>query len=273
MKDNENVRNHRDLKLVVTEQRQKKLTSEPNYDSYRQFNNDLMVIEMGKTEVLMDKPIYLGQAILDISKTLIYEFWCVYLKPKYQDKVKLSYMGTDSYTLHIETNDFFEDIANDVDEWFDICKYDETNNRPLPIGENKKLIATFKNELNGKIMTAFIALREKTYTFVQINKEDESEEHKKAKGTKKCVIKKHLNFELYKTALFNNETTRCTQQSVKSDYHKIYTQSVYKIPLNNKDDKRIQSFDGITAYAIRIDINLINKSEQEIRQKPAQFYY
>ena len=145
----ENVRNHRDVKLVVTEQRRKKLSSEPNYDSYRQFNNDLMVIEMGKTEVLMDKPIYLGQAILDISKTLIYEFWCVYLKPKYQDKVKLSYMDTNSYTLHTEISNFFEDIANDVDEWFDTCKYDENNNRPLPIGENKKLIATFKNELNG----------------------------------------------------------------------------------------------------------------------------
>ena len=112
----ENVRNHRDVKLVVTEQRRKKLSSEPNYDSYRQFNNDLMVIEMGKTEVLMDKPIYLGQAILDISKTLIYEFWCDYLKPKYQDKVKLSYMDTNSYTLHTEISNFFEDIANDVDE-------------------------------------------------------------------------------------------------------------------------------------------------------------
>ena len=80
-------------------------------------------------------------------------------------------------------------------------------------------------------MTAFIALREKTYTFVQINKEDESEEHKKAKGTKKCVIKKYLNFELYKRALFNNRTIRYTQQRFKSDYYKIYTQSVQKIPV------------------------------------------
>ena len=138
MKDNENVRNHRDLKLVVTEQRQKKLTSEPNYDSYRQFNNDLMVIEMGKTEVLMDKPISVGQAILDISKTLMYEFWYDYLNPKYQDKVKLCYMDTDSFIIHIETHDFLEDIANDVDEWFDTSKYDKNDNRPLPIGKTKR---------------------------------------------------------------------------------------------------------------------------------------
>ena len=90
-------------------------------------------------------------------------------------------MDTDSYTLHIESNDFFEDIANDVDEWFDTSKYDKNNNRPLPTDKNKKVIGKFKDELNGKIITEFIALRAKTYTFVQKNKEDKLEEHKKAK--------------------------------------------------------------------------------------------
>ena len=85
-------------------------------------------------------------------------------------------------------------------------------------------------------MTEFIALRAKTYAFVQINEEDELEEHKKAKGTKKCVIKKHLNFALYKQTLFNNETIRCTQQRFKSDHPKISTQNVHKTALNNKDD-------------------------------------
>ena len=84
---------------------------------------------------------------------------------------------------------------------------------------------------------------------------------------------KHLNFELYKRALFNNKTIRCTQQRFKSNYHKIYTESVHKIALNNKDDKRIQSFDLITKYRIGMDIDLINKSEQEIRQRPIQLYY
>ena len=231
-----------------------------------------MAIEMGKTEVLMDKPITVGQAILDISKTLMYEFWYDYLKPKYQDKVKLCYMDTDSFIIHIETNDFFEDIAIDVDKWFDTCKYDKNDNRPLPRGKNKKVIGKFKDELNGMIMTEFIALRAKTYAFVQINEENELEEHKKANGTKKCIIKKHLDFELYKRALLNNETIRCTQQRFKSDHHKIYTQSVYKIALNNKDDERIQSFDGITTYPIGMDNDLIIKSEQEIKQKPIQLY-
>ena len=112
----ENVRNHRDVKLIVTEQRRNKLTSEPNYDSCKQFNDDLMVIEMKKTEVLMNKPIAVGQAILDISKTLMYEFWYDYLKPKYQDNIKLCYMDTDSFIIYIETGDFFKDISNDVDK-------------------------------------------------------------------------------------------------------------------------------------------------------------
>ena len=133
-----NVRGRRDVKLIVTEKRRKKLVSKPNYDSCKQFTNDLMAIEMGKTEVLMDKPISVGQAILDISKILMYEFWYDYLKPKYQDKVKLCYMDTDSFIIHIETDDFFEDIANDVDECFDTSKYDKNDNRPLPIGKTKR---------------------------------------------------------------------------------------------------------------------------------------
>ena len=109
----ENVRGHRDVKLIVTEERRTKLVFEPNYDSCKQFTNDLMAIEMRKTEVLMDKPIAVGQARLDISKTLMYEFWYDYLKLQYQDKVKLCYMDTDSFIIHIETDDFFEDIADE----------------------------------------------------------------------------------------------------------------------------------------------------------------
>ena len=108
-----NVRGRRDVKLIVTEKRRKKLVSKPNYDSCKQFTNDLMAIEMRKTEVLMDKPIAVGQARLDISKTLMYEFWYDYLKLQYQDKVKLCYMDTDSFIIHIETDDFFEDIADE----------------------------------------------------------------------------------------------------------------------------------------------------------------
>ena len=121
----ENVRNPRDVILVVSEERRKKLESEPNYDSCKQFSENLMAIEMRKTDVLMDKPIAVGQAISDISKTLMYEFCYGYLKPQYQDIVKLCYMDTDSFILQIQTDDFYKDIAGHIERWFDISNYDK----------------------------------------------------------------------------------------------------------------------------------------------------
>ena len=119
-----------------------------------------MVEEMKKkTKVKMNKPIYLGLSILDISKTLMYEFWYDYIQPKYKDRVKLCYMDTDSFIIHIKTEDFYEDIANDVEKWFDLSNYDENDKRLLPIGKNKKVIGLFKDELGGKIMNEFIGLR------------------------------------------------------------------------------------------------------------------
>ena len=127
----ENVRNHRDVKLVTTSARRRKYVSEQNFMTSKCFSKDLMAIEMRKTKVMMNKPVYLGQAILDISKTLMYEFYYDYIKPKYGDKVKLCYMDTDSFILHIQTEDFYMDIDNDVNEWFDTSGYDKKLNRPI----------------------------------------------------------------------------------------------------------------------------------------------
>ena len=146
-------------------------------------SENLMATETKKAKVKMNKPIYLGMSILDISKTWMYEFWYDYMKPKYQDRAKLCYMDTSSFVIHIITDDFYEDIANDVEEWFDTSNYD--NNRPLPIGKNKKVVGSFKDELVGKIMIEFVGLRAKTYA----GSMDDDTHHKKAKGTKKCVIK------------------------------------------------------------------------------------
>ena len=154
----ENVRNRRVVKLVVKEERRKKLVSKPFYHSYKQFSDNLMAIEMRKTEVLMDKPIAVGQAISDISKTFMYEFWYDYLKPKYQDNIKLCYMDTDSFILQIKTDDFFKDINNDIEKWFDISNYDKNDNRPLKIGLKKKVIGKFKDELGGKILTELLCI-------------------------------------------------------------------------------------------------------------------
>ena len=125
-----------------------------------------MAIEMKKTRVKMTKPLYLGMSILDISKTLMYKFWYDYIKPKYEDRAKLCYTDTDSFIIHIITEDFFVDISDDVERWFDTSNYDENDKRPLPIGKNKKVPGLFKDELGGEIITEVAALRPKTYVYL-----------------------------------------------------------------------------------------------------------
>ena len=115
----ENMGNHRDIKLVTTDKKRSKLVSEPNYHTINLISEDSSIIEMKKTKVKMNKPIYLGLSILEISKTLMYEFWYDYMIPKYGNKVKLCYMDTDSFIMNIKVNDFYEDITNDVENRFD----------------------------------------------------------------------------------------------------------------------------------------------------------
>ena len=153
-------------------------------------------------------------------------------------------MDTDSFLIHIFTEDFFEDISNDVEKWFDTSNYDKNDKRPLLIGKNKKVIGLFKDELGGRIMKEFCALRAKTYSYLM----DDNSEVKKSKGTKKCVIKRRLMFENYKDSLFNNKTILKSQLRFKSDLHNVYTEEVNKIAISSNDDKRLQTFDKVTTY-------------------------
>ena len=143
----ENVRNPRDIKLVTSNKRRKRLVSQPNYHSCKKFSDHLMAIEMKKTRVKMNKPLYLGMSILDISKILMYEFQYNYIIPKYGDRAKLCYTNTDRFIIYIKTEDFFEDISNDVEKWFDTSNYNKKDKIPLPIGKNKKVTCFFKDEL------------------------------------------------------------------------------------------------------------------------------
>ena len=177
-KTTENVRNHRDIKLVTSDKRRKRLVSEPNYHSHKKFSEHLMAIEMKKTRVKMTKPLYLGMSILDISKILMYEFWYNYIIPKYEDKAKLCHTDTDSFIIYIKTKDFFEDISNDVERWFDTSNYDKNDKRPLPINMNKGVPGLFKDKLGGKIITEVGALRTKTYAYLIYGYDDDYEKNK-----------------------------------------------------------------------------------------------
>ena len=174
----ENLRKHRNIKLATTDEKRSKLISKPNYHTTKRFSENLLAIEMKRTKVKMNKPVYLGMSILDISKRLMYKFWYEYIKSKYGDRAKLCYKDTDSFIIHIITEDFYKDISDDVKIWFDTSNYNENDKRPLPIGKNKKLIGLFKDELEGKIMKEFCALRAKTYAYLM----DDDGEKKKAKS-------------------------------------------------------------------------------------------
>ena len=141
----ENIRNHKDMKLVTSDKKYLKYVMKPNFKDGHPFSKHLFAVEMGKTEIMMNKPVYLGEAILDLSKTLMYEFHYDYMRPKYGSKVELCYMDTDSFVYKIETEDFYRDIAKDVEKRFDTSGYSKDDNRPLPIGKNKKVIDLMKD--------------------------------------------------------------------------------------------------------------------------------
>ena len=209
---------------------------------------------MKKVKVKMNKPIYLGLSILDISKITMYEFWYDFIKSKYGSRAKLCYMDTDSFVINIETKDFYKDIAMDVKERFDTsnCIYD----RPLPIGVNKKVVGLMKDELGGGIITEFVALRPKGYSY----KTNDNIELKKTKGTKQCVVKKMLKFNDYKNCLFANGKVLRSQQRFKSENHAVYTENINKIALSCDDDKKIVAKDGIVSYPYGYVVSMIDNN-------------
>ena len=216
----ENIRKHRDFKLVTTDKRRNKLVSEPNYHTMNYISEDLSIIEMNKTKVKMNKPIYIELSILEISKLLMYKFWYDYMKPKYGENIKLCYMDTDSFIMNIKTEDFYKNIANDVEKRFDTSNYDV--NRPLPTGKNKKVIGLMKDELGGRVITEFVALKPKTYSHLT----DDFKEDKKAKGTKKCVIKIMIKFNDYKNYLLKDEAILKSQKRFISKKLDVYTENI-----------------------------------------------
>ena len=159
-----NVWKHRDIKLVTTGKRRTYLASEPDYHTIKFFTENLLAIEMRKTLIFMNKSVYLGLSILDLSETVMYEFKHDYVKPKYDKKGKNCYTNTSSSIFCIQTNDIHKDTAEDVETRFDISNYELE--RSLPKGKNKEVIGVMKDELVGKIMKDFVGLRAKTYSSI-----------------------------------------------------------------------------------------------------------
>ena len=241
----ENIRNRVNVKLVNTEERLKKLSAKPNYKSCKIFNENLISVHMKKTSLTMNKPVYLGMCILDLSKTIMYDFHYNYIKPKYGAKAKLLFTDTDSFMYEIETEDFYKDISKDVKDRFDTSDYPENHPSGIPTGINKKVLGMFKDEAAGKRIKEFVGLRAKLYSFIM----EDGKENKRCKGVKKQVVESSITHEDYKTCLRTGKEQLRKQNILRSYEHEVFTEEVNKIALSALDDKRHILNDGIHTLA------------------------
>ena len=228
----ENIRKRVDVRLVTDENKLLKLASKPTYVSSKIFNENLVAVHKIKETLTLNRPAYVGMCILDLSKTLMYDFHYKYIKKNYRDKVKLLFTDTDSLTYEIEAEDVYKDFWNDKDK-FDNSDYPESS--PYFDKANKKVIGKFKDEAAGVPICEFVGLRSKMYSYIK----DNNKGGKTAKGIKKNVIKNNIKHEDYKDTLLNT----------KQMYHKMKTIRSQNHELSCFDDKRYIHEDGKTSYA------------------------
>ena len=230
----ENIRNRVNIKLVNDRDKAKKLTAKPNFKHLNIFCEELIAVHMKKTSLIFNKPVYLGMCILDLSKTIMYDFHHNYIKEKYGNNAKLLFTDTDSLMYEIETGDFYKDISEDVKDRFDTSDYPPNHPSGIPTGCNKKVLGVFKDEAAGRIMEEFVGLRAKLYSYKMFK----GEESKKCKGIKKSVVKKSITHEDYKNCLFTGKEQYQRMNVIRSHDHDVYTEEVNKIALCSDDDKR-----------------------------------
>ena len=238
----ENLRKRCDIRLVTDEKKLLKMSSKPTYVSSKIFNENLVAVHKIKEVLTLNRPAYVGMCILDLSKTLMYDFHYNYIKHKYGDKAKLLFTDTDSLTYEIEAEDVYQDFWNDKDK-FDNSDYPE-DSRYFD-KTNKKVIGKFKDEAAGLPIREFIGLRSKMYSYIKENDKVE----KTAKGIKKNIIKRNIKHDDYKNILIKNEQMQHRMKTIRSERHQLGSYEINKISLSCFDDKRYIANDGINSFS------------------------
>ena len=238
----ENIRKRVDVRLVTDEKKLLKLTSKPTYVSCKIFNENLVAVHKIKETITLNRPAYVGMSILDLSKTLMYDFHYKYIKKNYGEKAMLLFTDTDSLTYEIEANDVYRDFWIDKDK-FDNSDYPEGS--PYFDKTNKKVIGKFKDEAAGVPICEFVGFRSKMYSCIKDNEKG----GKTAKGIKKNVIKNNITHENYRDTLFNNKQMHHKMKTIRSENHQLGSYEINKVSLSCFDDKRYIHDDGITSYA------------------------
>ena len=249
----ETIRKRQNIILVDNRQKAAKLTSRPNFDRSTIFDRNLIAVHMKKTEVYFNKPVYVGQAILDLSKTLMFNFHYNYIQKKYtatkeqNNRVELMFTDTDSLLYLIHTDDFYRDISHDIETKFDTSDYPPNHPSGIKTGVNKKVIGMFKDEVAGRQISHFVGLRPKLYSF----KVEDGSLNKKCKGIKKNVVKKGIAFEDYVKCLFSGEKQMRSMKIIRSENHDLFSKEVNRTALSNDDDKRTVMEDKVQTLALR----------------------
>ena len=238
----ENIRKRVDVRLVTDEKKLLKMASKPTYVSSKIFNENLVAVHKIKETLTLNRPAYVGMCILDLSKTLMYDFHYNYIKEKYCNKARLLFTDTDSLTYEIEAEDVYRDFWNDKDR-FDNSDYPESS--PYFDKTNKKVIGKFKDEAAGIPITEFVGLRSKMYSYIKDNQKVE----KTAKGIKKNTIKNDIKHEDYKNVLINNKQIHHTMKTIRSINHQLGSYELNKVSLSCFDDKRYIANNGIKSHA------------------------
>ena len=238
----ENVRKRVDVKLLRSDEEERiiKYVAKPTFVHQVIFNPYLVGIQNRKEKVLLNKPIYVGMAILDMSKVLMFDYYYNHLKKFYAHNIQLLYTDTDSVIVHIKTDDVYADMLKHAD-LYDTSNY--TPGHPLYSDQNKKVIGKFKDELGGKVMTEFIGIRPKMYSYAG---EDSG---KRAKGVKKSVLRKTITHDDYRTCLLEKRVYARDMPGLRSYKHTIHGETVHKVALAPLDTKRYILDDGITTLA------------------------
>ena len=238
----ENLRKRVDIKLVTNEKQLKKLTSKPTYMSSKIFNENLVAVHKIKEQLTLNRPAYLGMCILDLSKTLMYDFHDNYIKARYGSKAQLLFTDTDSLCYEIETKDIYADLW-EHNHLFDNSDYPKESR--FFNTSNKKVIGKFKDESAGVPIKEFVGLRSKMYSY----KKENQKENRTAKGTKKNIINNELKHENYKETLFENKQMFHQMKTIRSENHQLGSYKLNKVSLSCYDDKRYIHENGISSYA------------------------
>ena len=241
----ENLRKRVDVQLVHSEEKLLGLVVKPTYKCHKIFNENLVAVHRVKSPLLLNKPAFVGMAILDLSKTLMYNFHYGYIRETYGDNAKLLFTDTDSLTYEIRTEDVYKDFWGDKQQ-FDFSDYPrEGEMSKFHSDENKKVVGKFKDEACGEIITEFVGLRPKMYSYTM----DSGEGDKKAKGVKKDVIKRDITHSDYLRVLEEEGVQYNDMNCIRSNRHKLGSYTIHKVSLSCYDNKRHILSDGMNTRA------------------------